>query len=142
VAARAEEILFAELSPQSTAGTGTQCGPRGLTRGTAAHGLARGSARRAARRTTDNCSGLSLPLGRYGRARSAADRAANHSACVAADLLADGGPGRAAERTSKGGLAGGIARERRRHKQTSAKPDYQSCVLFHVVPFVTTLLNF
>jgi hypothetical protein len=98
-------MLFANLLPQSTAGTGTHCGSSGLTRGTAAHRLASGSTCRAARGTTDNGSGLSLPFGRYGRAGTAADRAANHGACVTADLLANGGSGRTAERTSKGGLA-------------------------------------
>jgi hypothetical protein len=98
-------MLFANLSPQSTAGTGTHCGSSGLTRGTAAHRLASGSTCRAARGTTDNGPGLSLPFGRYGRARSAANRAANHSACVTADLFADGGPGGAAKRAAKSGLA-------------------------------------
>ena len=105
VAALIDLMLFADLSPQSTAGTGTHCGSRGLTRGTAAHRIASGSTCRAARGTTDNGPGLSLPFGRYGRAGSAADRAANHSACVAADLLADGGSGSATKRTAKGGLA-------------------------------------
>jgi hypothetical protein len=105
VAALIDLMLFADLSPQSTAGTGTHCGSRGLTRGAAAHRLACGSTRRTACSTTDNGSGLTLPLRRYGSARSAANRAANHSACIAANLLADGGPGSASKRTAKGGLA-------------------------------------
>jgi hypothetical protein len=55
---------LSDVSPESTAGTGTQRGSCGLTGGTSARRLAGASAGRTRSGTTGDGSGLSLPLGR------------------------------------------------------------------------------
>ena len=109
---RAKPQLLTQGFTQSAAGAGTQRCPRGLSRGTTTHRLARGGACRTPRGTAHDSSGRSLSLRRDRRARSSTDGATNHRSFVAANLLPDGCSSGTTNRAAEG-RASGIAREGR-----------------------------
>jgi hypothetical protein len=102
-----------------------------LARGSSAHRFTRSSAGRATCGTTDDGSGLPLPLGCDGRTRSATHSAADHSAGVSANLLPDGCSGATAKSTSECGLAAAVTRYYGRHCEAAAYRDDHKHAAFH-----------
>jgi hypothetical protein len=123
--------LFAERSPQSTSGTGTQCGTSGLASGSSADRFTCSGAGRATRCTTHDGPCLSLPLGGDGRTRPAAHSATDHSAGVPAKLLPDGSSGATAERAAECGLAAAVTRYCGCHCEAAAYRDNHKHSAFH-----------